>query len=75
MVGDDNGYKPPVPTKPLMPGVLLLPPGPNGEKWGIDDYAAQRDWGIDDFNAFTHPLGKVFNLETGEFVAAKNGLT
>jgi hypothetical protein len=69
-VVDGDGKGP----KPLRPGILLLPHPPNAEKWGIDDWAAKRGWGIDDFNAFIHPMHEVFNLETGKFVAERNGL-
>jgi hypothetical protein len=57
-----NGHGP-----KLRPGILLLPEGPNGAKWGIDDFAANRDWGIDDFDSFIFPLPEVFDLETGRY--------
>jgi hypothetical protein len=61
-----NGHGP-----KLRPGILLLPEGPNGAKWGIDDFAANRDWGIDDFDSFIFPLPEVFDLETGRYEGEK----
>jgi|SRR5215204_95829 len=51
-------------------GIGLLPPGPNGEKWGVDDYLA-LGWTWNDVRAFVYPMGDVINLKTGEFGPAK----
>src|SRR3712207_7127527 len=37
-------------------------------------FRSQRNWGPDDFNSCIYPMHEVFDLETGEFIARKNGL-
>ena len=50
-------------------GVALLPLGPNGEKWGVDDLLAEGyNWG--DIQAFIYPMNQVFDLKTGKFSPA-----
>jgi hypothetical protein len=50
-------------------GVALLPLGPGGEKWGVDDLLAEGyNWG--DIQAFIYPMNQVFDLKTGKFSPA-----
>lgn len=57
----------------LKPGILLLPQPTNGEKWGIDDFAAKKNWDASEFNSFIYPMHEVFD-EAGKFVAYERGL-